>query len=87
MKKVFCATLLFLCLIFPLMASAEKVNVNSADADTLASVLKGVGAEKARAIVAHREANGPFRSAEDLLQVQGIGRATLEANLDRIVVE
>lgn len=65
----------------------EKVNVNTADAETLARVLKGIGLNKAQAIVAHREAYGPFSSLDDLIQVKGIGAATVERNADRILFE
>ncbi len=64
----------------------EQVNINTADAETLALVLEGVGPAKARAIVEYRESNGGFGSVEDLLQVRGIGQRTLEANAGRIKV-
>ena len=67
-------------------AAAEKVNINTADAATIDRVLVNVGPAKAEAIVAYRKANGPFRSAEQLAQVQGIGLKTVEKNLDRIVL-
>ena len=66
--------------------AAEKVNINTADAATLERVLVNVGASKAEAIVAHRKSNGPFRSAEQLAEVKGIGLRTVERNRDRIVV-
>lgn len=66
--------------------AAEKVNINTADAATIDRVLVNVGPAKAEAIVAYRKANGPFRSAEQLAQVQGIGLKTVEKNLDRIVL-
>ena len=59
---------------------AGPVNVNKADAETLARELKGVGIDKAGAIVAYREKHGPFRSIADLAQVKGIGVRTLELN-------
>jgi len=62
----------------PMAAFAGPVDVNSADAQTLARELTGVGPAKAQAIVEYREANGPFSSPEDLLDVQGIGTRTLE---------
>ena len=39
----------------------DKVNVNTASADALAELLTGIGPKKAEAIVAYREANGPFK--------------------------
>lgn len=64
--------------------AADTVDINSADAATLASVLDGVGESKAQAIVAYREANGPFQSIDQLAEVKGIGLKTLEKNRDRI---
>ena len=66
--------------------SREKVNINTADAATLARALHNVGQAKAEAIVAYRDENGPFQSAEQLAQVKGIGLRTVERNVDRIEV-
>jgi len=41
------------------------VNINDADATTLAEVLDGVGISRAEAIVSYREKHGKFYSAED----------------------
>lgn len=64
--------------------AAEKVNINTADAAALDRVLVGVGPAKAAAIVEYRKANGPFKSAEELAMVKGIGLSTVEQNRDRI---
>jgi competence protein ComEA len=53
------------------------VNLNRATAAELDS-LPGVGPATAQAIIGHREANGPFRSVDDLAEVRGIGPAKLE---------
>lgn len=54
-------------------APAKKtVNVNQASADELAR-LPRVGPSLAGKIVAHREKNGPFKRAEDLMEVNGVG--------------
>jgi competence protein ComEA len=66
--------------------AAERVNINTADAATLDRVLVNVGPAKAEAIVAYRKAHGPFRSAEQLAQVQGIGLKTVEKNREMILV-
>lgn len=60
--------------------STAMVNINTADADTLANRLNGIGIKKAQAIVSFREQNGPFKSVDDLANVKGIGAATLEKN-------
>ena len=71
----------------PVWAFGGPVNVNEADADTIARELRGVGPAKARAIVTYREENGPFETVEDLLKVQGIGHKVLEDNRKDILLE
>lgn len=67
-------------------ALAAQVDVNCADAATLASSLRGVGDVKAAAIVAYRTEHGPFKSADDLTNVSGIGPKTVEENRADIVI-
>ena len=62
------------------------VNINQASADVLASSLDGVGIKKAEAIVVYRQSHGDFSSAEDLLQVKGIGEKILEKNRSLIQI-
>lgn len=76
---------LTLALALPVFA-ATPVNVNTADAATIASALDGVGLSKAKAIVAFREEHGPFKNVDDLTQVKGIGPATLQRNHDAILL-
>ena len=66
--------------------SAQKVNINTAGAAEL-QTLPGIGQVRAEQIVADREANGPFRTPEDITRVSGIGQGTLEQILDYITVE
>lgn len=49
-----------------------KVNINTASAEQL-STLPGVGPKLAGRIVEYRQKAGSFRSARDLMNVQGIG--------------
>lgn len=78
---------LFLALVLSASAfAAGPININTADAPALAAGLTGVGQTKAQAIVEYREANGPFKSADQLASVKGIGLATVEKNRDRIEV-
>ncbi|BFM16519.1 hypothetical protein R50073_27020 [Maricurvus nonylphenolicus] len=60
------------------------VNINSADAEVIAEILKGIGLKKAQAIVAWREKHGKFTSLEQLTEIKGIGEATLAKNDGRI---
>jgi len=73
-------------ILLPLWALAGPVNVNTADADAISEALKGVGLSKAQAIVEYRQKHGPFKSAEDLSLVKGIGDRTVELNHDDILV-
>ncbi len=66
--------------------AATPVNVNKADAATIAKALDGVGMAKARAIVDYRKAHGPFKSVQDLAKVKGIGKATLSHNRGDILL-
>jgi competence protein ComEA len=67
-----------------LLLAATPVNINQADAATIAKSLDGIGQSKAEAIVAWREAHGPFKKADDLNHVKGIGKATIERNRSAI---
>jgi competence protein ComEA len=71
----------------PVVMEETTVNINQADAETLASVLSGVGISRAEAIIAYREKNGKFYSAEELSSVRGIGMSTVTKNETRIVVK
>lgn len=73
-------------LLLPVLALAGPVNINTADAETISESLQGVGLSKARAIVEYRQKHGPFRSADDLSLVKGIGERTVELNRDDILV-
>lgn len=73
-----------LCMAQPALAEPDSVNVNAADAQTLADVLDGVGLSRAEAIVEYRNANGSFQDVYDLANVKGIGDRTIELNEERI---
>ncbi|MGH2752976.1 MAG: ComEA family DNA-binding protein [Actinomycetota bacterium] len=59
-------------------AGGGAVSLNSADASVLESI-PGIGPVKAAAIVQYRTENGAFTSLDQLLEVSGIGPATLES--------
>ncbi len=67
------------------VAAGGKININTASAAEL-DALPGVGASTAEKIVADREANGPFKTAEDLKRVSGIGDKKFAALADAICV-
>jgi len=94
MKRILTLALsLFLFCAFAPTAMADEapdapkvVNINSADAETLAT-LHGIGPSRAEAIIAWRDANGEFVSVDQLAEVRGIGATTIEANRDILSVE
>lgn len=65
--------------------SRALIDLNTSDAGALEQ-LPGVGPAIAARIIEHREKNGPFRSVDDLIEVSGIGPATLEKIRDRATV-
>lgn len=71
--------LVLLAAVVPLWAFAGPVDINTADAETISAELKGIGLSKAQAIVEYRSKHGPFKSADDLSLVKGIGQKTLDA--------
>lgn len=64
----------------------ERLNLNTADEDQL-RLLPGIGEALARAIVADREANGPYTRVEELTRVPGIGEKRLEALRELVYVD
>jgi competence protein ComEA len=81
------AALVGTLMLSPLSFAAEPVDINKATAAEIATSLNGVGPSKAEAIVAYREANGPFVSVDQLTDVKGIGAATVEKNRTQIIIE
>lgn len=67
-------------------AWAQPIDINTADAKSIADAMVGVGPAKAEAIVAYRKANGPFKTVDDLSLIKGIGEATLKKNREKITV-
>lgn len=66
-------------------AEGRPVNVNTASMAELTGI-RGIGEAKARAIVEHRDKNGPFRSVDELRNVTGIGDKMLSSLRDQVTV-
>lgn len=66
---------------------ASPVNINKASASQIASSLSGIGMTKAKAIVTYRKKNGAFKATADLVNVKGIGKATLKKNKGDILLK
>jgi len=62
-----------------------KININTASAAEL-DLLEGIGPVKAQAIIDYRNEHGFFRTVDELINVPGIGPATLEAIRDQVTV-
>jgi competence protein ComEA len=74
------AVQLLICSLLPAAVWAGPVDINTADAATIAKELQGIGLSKAQDIVEYREKNGAFKTADDLRKIKGIGAKTLERN-------
>ena len=84
--KLFHSLFLTTILLFSSSAFAEKININTANAEQIATAMSGVGNSKAKAIVEYRESHGKFKSIGSLENVDGIGEKTIEKNKDNIML-
>jgi competence protein ComEA len=66
-------------------SAAGLININTASATEL-EALSGIGEVLAATIVEYRTQNGPFAAVDDLLDVSGIGPATLDEIRDQVTV-
>ena len=64
----------------------SKVNINTANAEQISSAMSGIGESKAEAIVKYRKSHGKFKSAQDLVNVKGIGGKTVAKNKSKIML-
>jgi competence protein ComEA len=84
MSKLIAALIVTL---MPALVWAGPVDINTADAATIAKELQGIGPNLAQAIVAYREKNGAFRNADELRKIKGIGAKVLERNRANIKLD
>ena len=82
MKKLFILLSVCACNAF-----AAPVNINTADAKAISESLTNIGLKKAEAIVKYRTEKGPFKAAEELTNVAGIGEKTVEKNKKDILLQ
>jgi competence protein ComEA len=71
----------------PALVWAGPVDINTADASTLAKELNGVGPARAQAIVAYRNEHGPFRSVDDLALVKNLPQKVIDNNRELLRVD
>ena len=76
MKKMGKFVLMLVAGLMALPAFAA-VNINTATQSELEAV-KGLGPSKAQSIIAYRDANGNFKSVDDLDKVKGFGKASID---------
>jgi competence protein ComEA len=76
MKKMVKVLLMVVAGLMALPAFAA-LNINTATQSELEAV-KGLGPTKAQSIIAYRDANGNFKSLDDLDKVKGFGKASIE---------
>ena len=78
-----------LMLAFALLVASSlafaAVNINTATKEQL-DALPGIGPVKAQAIIDYRNANGPFKSPEDVMKVRGIKQGEIGKIRDQISV-
>jgi len=67
--------------------ATPPVNINTADAASIAEAINGVGLKRAAAIVAYRKQHGEFKTVEDLAAVRGIGESTVAKNRTNLKVK
>lgn len=87
MKKLLLPLIASVVFAFASATFASPININEASAEQISDSLVGVGLKKAAAIVEYRELYGYFETAEELVNVKGIGAETLEKNKSNIVIE
>jgi competence protein ComEA len=74
MKKLLAGLLLSLMCIAQAWAAVDLNKANQAELESI----KGIGPKKAKAIIEHRDKNGPFKSVDDLAKVKGFGKASVD---------
>lgn len=84
MNKLFSGFLVLAGMIaFPALAA---ININTATQSELEAV-KGLGPAKAQAIISYREANGAFKNLDELDNVKGFGKASIDRLRGELSVE
>lgn len=67
----------------PIVAQA-KINLNEADAPSIANRVPGIGVKRAEAIVKYRNEHGKFASLNDLAKVKGISERYVSQHISQL---
>ncbi|MHC8440707.1 MAG: ComEA family DNA-binding protein [Candidatus Eutrophobiaceae bacterium] len=88
MKKMITAILFCLAMSTGILAmEGQKVNINTADQESLVKMIRGVGERRAAAIILYRKEYGDFKSIEDLAKVKGVSTSIIEKNREVLIIE
>ena len=85
-KVVIVVIMIIACGFLIAQAKESLVNINTAD-ETALTTLIYIGKSRAKAIIAYRDQNGPFKSIEALKDVSGVGDRVFESIKDKITVD
>jgi len=84
-KKFFLPLFVALSLSLGMAFAADKININTATQSELETI-NGVGPSTASAIIEYRQANGKFKSTDELVNVKGIGDKKAAKMADQVTV-
>lgn len=66
------------------LKSVQKINLNTANPQSLVGIIKGIGKKRAQSIVLYRTEHGPFKTVSDLSKVKGLGRNFVNHHLNEL---
>jgi competence protein ComEA len=76
----------FFILLFFVVTIFAQINLNSASKDELMT-LPGIGSVKAQAIIEYRAQYGEFHTLDELINVKGIGKKTIQNIKDKVIIK
>lgn len=85
LRKTLLATLIMLIFVPSLVIAGEMININTAGKEAL-MLVKGIGEKRAEAIITWRQKNGPFKSVDELVGINGIGKSIVDANRSNLTI-
>lgn len=86
MKRITSLLALLCVMVFWASLVLAAVDLNTADKAALESI-KGIGPAKAEAIIKYRTEHGAFKSVDDLVNVKGFGKKTVDKIRNEVEVK